>query len=151
MAISLTFAQIQEKFNPTYWKSIDEFEEHYIQFLREKSFSGHIYYTDRAGKEVKYNPVCHWPELKEYEVWMTGYAATGESDVASLYGKAKARNFEEACHIVACKSYLEWTEKDQIEGKSNYDAGRWDYDPHRLSFWGCTFHWSHELAAKTFG
>lgn len=36
-------------------------------------------------------------ELKEYEIWSEGYAATGERCPAHLYGKSKGKNFIEAC------------------------------------------------------
>lgn len=35
--------------------------------------------------------------MKEYEVWIEGYVATGESEKAYCYGTVKANSFEEAC------------------------------------------------------
>lgn len=34
---------------------------------------------------------------KEFEVWMEGYAASGEHSDASFLGKVVAENFDEAC------------------------------------------------------
>jgi hypothetical protein len=35
--------------------------------------------------------------MPEYEIWIEGYAATGERSGASLIGKATGENFDEAC------------------------------------------------------
>lgn len=35
--------------------------------------------------------------MKEFEIWIEGYAATGESSSASYLGKAKGNTFREAC------------------------------------------------------
>jgi hypothetical protein len=151
MAISTTFNQIQKEFNPKYWDSIDELEEYYLRNLSERIYDTN-YYTNRDGVEIKIPPINHFPELKEYEVWSEGWAATGGSGGATLMGKAKARNFAQACHIVMCKSHLEFTEKENDHNYKEYSTpGRWDYDPSRLSYWGCRFFWNKELASKSFG
>lgn len=144
MAITTSFEQLKQKFNPNYWSSIDEFEEYFLQNLSEK-LPDTNYYTDRNGIERTIKPIDHYPELKEYEVWVEGYAATGESGGASLVGKARARNFAQACHIVMCNRYLK---SYKLERDT---PGRWDYDPSRLSYWGCGLFWSEYLAKKTFG
>ena len=96
MAITTNFQIIQKEFNPQYWKSIDEFEEYYLRRIQE-TMADRNYYTDRNGFERRIDFINHHPELKEYEVWCEGYAATGESAGASLVGKAMARNFAQAC------------------------------------------------------
>ncbi len=35
--------------------------------------------------------------MKEYEIWIEGYAATGEHSTASLIGRASGETFDEAC------------------------------------------------------
>lgn len=151
MAITTNFQIIKEKFNPRYWNSIDEFEEYYLRDLSER-LADTNYYTDRNGVEKKIPPINHHPELKEYEVWMEGYSATGESAGASLVGKVKARNFAQACHILMCKQHLEWMEKENQPNYKEYSTpGRWDYDPSRLTYWGRRLYWSEELAKKSFG
>lgn len=35
--------------------------------------------------------------MKEFEIWMEGYAATGESSDAQFIGKIMAETFNEAC------------------------------------------------------
>lgn len=104
MAISLTINDVKEKYIPKYWSSFGEFENYYLQSIRETR-ADTIYYTGKSGVEEKLPPINHFPELKEYEIWEEGYAATGESGTAHLVGKVMARNFGQACHIVMCKSF----------------------------------------------
>lgn len=110
------------------------------------------YYTNKEGIEVTISPVKHFPDLKEYEVWMEGYAATGERGGAHLWGKAYARNFAQACHIVAAESKLKHIKEENNSLNKDYvSPSRWDYDPSRLTYWGCNLHWSEEKAKKSFG
>ena len=151
MAISTSFQDVREIYRPQYWKSLEEFEEYYLRNLSE-TLADTNYYTNRHGVEVKINPINHFPKLKEYEVWMEGFSATGQSAGASLVGKAKARNFAQACHIVMCKQHLEFMEEENQPTYKHYSTpGRWDYDPSRLTYWGCQLYWSEELAKKSFG
>ena len=151
MAILTNYQDIKDKFNPNYWDSIDEFESFYLQELSER-LADTNYYTNKNGEEVKISPVNNYPELKEYEVWMEGYAATGEHGTATLVGKTKARNFAQACHILMCEQKLKSiTEENKPNNKDYVTPGRWDYDPNRLSYWACKMYWSKELASKSFG
>ncbi len=151
MAITTSFTGIQKEFNPQYWKSIDDFEEYYLRRIQE-TMADRNYYTDRNGVERQIDFINHFPELKEYEVWMEGYAATGESSDATLVGKAFARNFAQACDIVMCKNHLAWIEKVNLPDYKEYcPPSKWSYDPSRLSDWGCRLYWSEELARKSFG
>ncbi len=151
MAITTNFQSVREKFNPRYWDSIDEFEEYYLQDFAER-IPDTNYYTDKSGTERVIPPINHFPELREYEVWMEGYAATGESEGASLVGKVKARNFAQACHILMCKQQLERIERENQPSHKGYSTpGRWDYDPSSLTYWGCRLYWSEDLAKKSFG
>lgn len=150
MSISTTYKNIQDEFSPRYWSSIDEFEAHYLTELAEHG--KYNYYTDRNGNTAAFPSINHFPELKEYEVWMEGYAATGESAGAHLVGKAEARNFAQACHIVMCEQYLKQAQTENSPEYTHYiDASRWDYDPRSLGYWGCRLFWSEELARKSFG
>lgn len=151
MAISTNFKKIQEEFNPQYWLSIDEYEAYYLQDLSER-LADRNYYTDRNGVQKEIDAINHFPELKEYEVWMEGYSATGERASACFIGKVKARNFAQACHILMCKQKLESIEEENDPSNKSYvTPGRWDYEPNRLSVWGCKMYWSKELASKSFG
>ena len=151
MAISTNYKTVEEKYNPKYWNDIEEFEEFYLRELAER-LADTNYYTNKSGEEITIPPINHHPELKEYKVWMEGYAATGESGGAHLVGKTKARSFAQACHIVMCEEKLKhMTKENEPNNKQYCTPGRWDYDPSRLSFWGCKLYWSEELASKTFG
>ena len=148
MAISTTFEEIEKKFNSKKWKSIKEFEKYYLRDLSER-LSQINYYTDKEGVKRTIPPVDHYLKLKEYDVWAEGYTVTGYSQKASWIGKVKARNFAQACHILMCRRYLEEIE---IKNRPTYgkfpESGRWDYDPDRLTYWGCKLFWSEELANK---
>lgn len=151
MAISTNFAQIQQKYNSRHWKSVDEFEEFWLKEISETRADTN-YYTDRNGIEQTIKPINHHPVLKEYEVWMEGYAATGESSDATLLGKTLARNFAQACDIIMCKDHLKWINKvNQPDYKEYCPPSTWSYDPHKLSVWACKLYWSEELARKSFG
>ncbi len=151
MAITTNFTEVEKKFNDRYWADIDEFEDFWLRRISETS-SDTNYYTDRNGIEKVIPPINHHPELKEYEVWIEGYAATGESSGASLLGNARARNFGQACHIVMCRDHLKFMEEENAPDYKPYSTpARWDYDPQRLSYWRCSLYWSEELAKKSFG
>ncbi len=151
MAITTSFAEIKQSFNPRYWDSIDEYEEYYLRRIQETK-PDRNYYTDRNGVEKQINFIDHHPTLKEYEVWSEGFAVTGNSESATLLGKAFARNFSQACDIVMCKTHLAWIEKVNHPNYKEYcPPTAWCYDPNRLSDWGCSLYWSKELATKYFG
>lgn len=151
MAIITSFKDVEAKFTPQYWTSIDEFEEYYLRRIQE-TMADRNYYTDRNGVERQIDFIDHHPELKEYEVWSEGYRATGESANASLYGKTLARNFAQACDIIMCKQHLEWIEKVNHPSYKEYNPpSKWCYDPQRLTDWACALYWSKELAKKSFG
>lgn len=151
MAISLNYVSLKQKgYNPKYFNNLEEFIDYHILDLREKG--NYIYYTGPDGVEKKLPAINHYPELKEYEVWIEGYVATGERAEASLIGKAKARNFAQACHIVMCKWKLENIQEENSLKEGEWcDPARWDYDPHTLRFWNCSLYWSEDMARKTFG
>lgn len=152
MAITLTFDDIKNKFNSKLWDSINEFEKFYLEDLTERQHAGRIYYTDRNLQKSEIDAVDHWPFLGDYEVWMEGYSATGEHGSAQLLGKTLARNFAEACHIIECENHLKYIKECHTSNQKGYDSpGRWDYDPNRLTIWGCRLFWSKELASKSFG
>ena len=71
--------------------------------------------------------------MKEYNVYIEGYSATGERGVAKLFGTAVAESFKDACGIVAEDPELEY------------------YDPERLTYWGCRLFDNLKDAQKGFG
>jgi len=72
---------------------------------------------------------------KQWEVWTEGWAATGEGGPATLLGKAIAPTFREACQIVITRKKM--------------NDGNWD--PKRLTYWGCKLYDSEKAARKSFG
>lgn len=112
------------------------------------------YYTDQHGVEHTIKPVNHFPELKEYEVWMSGYRATGESAQAHLVGKIKARNWGQACHMLMAKQFLEYAEKinaPDFDPNSYQTPARWDYDINKFTYWACSLYDNEEDAREQFG
>lgn len=83
--------------------------------------------------------------LVEYEVWVEGFTATGESGQAHLWGKVKARSFKEACHRIACQNYLKNIEEQEM------GLGRWDYNPNRQTLWACRLFETEAEARESFG
>jgi hypothetical protein len=151
MGISTNYKKMREKFNPRYWGSIKEFEEYYLKEISER-LPDTNYYTNEGGVEVVIPPINHHPKLKEYEIWSEGFVATGQSSGAIFWGKVKARNFAQACHILMCQEHLKQIKKENNSEYKKYTTpGRWDYNPQELSYWGCKLYWSEELAKKTFG
>lgn len=151
MAISLTYSDIKNRYSSKHYASFKEFEDHYIKWIREIK-GDTLYYTGKNGKEIKIKPIDHHPKLKEYEVWEEGFVIQGQSGKAILLGKAKARNFAQACHIVVCRRLLEWMDKINDPDYTEYaEPGRWDYDSKKLASWGCSLYWSEKLAKQTFG
>src|ERR1700743_2527239 len=141
MAISTNYRDVEKQYHQEekerYFSSIDEYEGFYLQSISERG--EYNYYTDKSGKEKCIDPVDHFPELKEYEVWSEVYRATGKSGSAHLHGKTLARNFKQACHIVMAYNYLKFIEENENKpgvGKG-YGIGRWDYDPSRLTYSRC--------------
>lgn len=75
------------------------------------------------------------PFAMEYEVWIEGYAATGDRANARFLGKFSGPDFKSAC-IEAMKA-LKW------------DMGY--YDEERNSFWACRFYDNEREARASFG
>ena len=75
------------------------------------------------------------PYTTKYDVWIEGYAATGERGTAQKLAEGvKADSFKQACEFYA----------DQfIEGGC--------YDPGRNTYWGCRLFDNEEDARKSFG
>lgn len=72
--------------------------------------------------------------LMHYDVWMEGYAATGEYGTAQKLGSAKAASFKEACKIVATRQGM---------GELYSEATN--------TLWACKLHPTEEAARKAFG
>lgn len=150
MAITTSYRDIVSKYDPRRFPTIEAFEEYHLRWLAETRQDTN-YYTDANGVERKIPPVNHHPELKEYEVWREGYAATGEHSGASLLGRVQARNFRQACHILMCTRYLQQSHEANKPEYSEYYNTDWCYDPNKLTDWGCHLYWDEKQARKSFG
>lgn len=73
--------------------------------------------------------------LRQFNVWMEGYVATGQSARAELCGTYTASTFRDAVEM--------WVNENATRRK--------DYDPHKLSFWGCAFFDNEADARRGFG
>ncbi|MCH7381195.1 hypothetical protein [Acinetobacter higginsii] len=75
--------------------------------------------------------------MKNYQVWLEGYAATGEQQPAQFVGVVNADNFENAIEILLKQK--EWDMKffNIVRGTPVY--------------WGCRFFDNETDARKSFG
>lgn len=73
-------------------------------------------------------------DLKDFAIWMEGYAATGEHGYAQYMATIKATNFAEACHKLAL--LREWGDL---------------YDPDELSYWRCCLFPNEQEARQGYG
>jgi hypothetical protein len=74
-------------------------------------------------------------DMREYDIWIEGFAATGNHQRAQYLGKHKGFSFEDAC-------------------KAACIARKWDmssYDEKRNSYWGCKFFDNEKGARASFG
>jgi hypothetical protein len=77
--------------------------------------------------------------MKEYEVWLEGFSATGERGPAHLCGIFRAETFANACYQWVC-SLPEIHRKFFRVHKNN-----------QLTYWGCRFFDNEKDARKSFG
>lgn len=86
---------------------------------------------------------------REYEIWMEGYSATGESAGAQMIGKAIGSSFDEAV-----TNYMNKTAKHGIEvnGRERYRTDE-DYKNRRSNWniWACSLFDNEADARKSFG
>lgn len=73
--------------------------------------------------------------MSTFNIWMAGYAATGEKSTAQLLAEnVEADNFRAAC-VKYGTTDNKW---------SNY------FDSEKLTYWGCTLHDNESDARKEF-
>lgn len=98
--------------------------------------------------------------MKKFQVWIEGYAATGEHSPASLIGEVEAENFDEAC-IKLCGDKLDKNDDGSYirskiishapaAGKERTD---WFMDDNigNFSIWSCKLYDNEKEARKYFG
>ena len=75
-------------------------------------------------------------QIKAFNLWIEGYACTGNSSTASFLGTYEADNFENACD--------KWA--DTIKEKEYYQR-----NGSIASYWGCRIYDNEADARKSFG
>ena len=81
--------------------------------------------------------------MKKYQVWMGGYAATGDHAPAEFCGEYDAESFVEACAA--------WVNEDKKERKKYFNPNNSIFSPPRPTYWGCSFYDNEADARETFG
>ncbi len=71
--------------------------------------------------------------MTEWNIWMSGYQATCEHETAQFVGVFKAETFAEACAAAAV------------------EKGWKNFDPVRLTEWGCGLYDNEADARRAFG
>lgn len=84
---------------------------------------------------------------REYEIWIEGYAATGEHSTASYIGKGFGETFEEA---VINFRYPDDGEPINLDKDENQPDGFRRYGG-RLCSWACGYFDNESDARKSFG
>jgi len=88
--------------------------------------------------------------MKEYEIWIEGYAATGESSGASYIGKATGNNFEEACKNFRYPDNIYSYLGDKIIINQG-EPLKLDENRKYPSIWACRLYDNESDARKSFG
>lgn len=88
--------------------------------------------------------------MKEYEIWIEGYAATGEHSPASFIGKSKGDNFEDACkNFEYPENIMSFLGDEIIIHKG--DKLKLDTHYPYPSIWACILYDNETDARKSFG
>lgn len=82
--------------------------------------------------------------MKVYDVWVEGYAATGEHGRAWKMGSAPAESFADACKAVFMRSI-----KNEYGDFVDRDIGL--FDPEELSYWRCYMYPTEAEARRSYG
>ncbi len=130
--------------------TIIEYISYRIMLVREKGSA--ITYMDEQGIIHKHEGINHFPQLKEYEIWMEGFKTKDNEIVqASLVTILYARNFAQACHMAMCEAFLRYCTKVNDPSFDGYAEVGWTYSPKMLTDWGCRLFWNEQMARKSFG
>lgn len=91
-------------------------------------------------------------EEKEFEIWIEGYAATGEHGTANYIGNATGQSFKEACeNFTYPEDIMGYDSSTIIVHKGDrlkLDEGRhYDYP----SIWACRLYDNEADARRSFG
>lgn len=95
-------------------------------------------------------------EVKTWEIWSEGYAATGEQQPAHFYGTAEGETFEEACEnfrqpedlVRSWDGFIMVHKGDPLNLDRNENGGfRYGYP----SIWACRLYDNETDARKRYG
>jgi hypothetical protein len=75
---------------------------------------------------------------KVFEIWSEGFRATGDIGTAHKHGEQEGEDFADAC-------------RKQFADDPPNDWGRSDFDPDRLTYWGCRLFDNEADARERFG
>ncbi len=87
--------------------------------------------------------------MKTFQIWMEGYAATGERGTANMIGTGQGETFDDAV-----RDYMARTPKHGIEenGRNRYiNESAYQRRPSNWNIWGCNLYDNEAEARKTFG
>ena len=81
--------------------------------------------------------IAEEPEsVKSFDIWIEGYAATGDRAQAEYLGKSSGTSFQKACEAILIKL-----------GRKTKGL----YNPELNTYWGCKFYDNEKDARKYFG
>lgn len=103
--------------------------------------------------------------MKEYEIWIEGYSATGEHSDASFIGKAMGETFDEACsnfeypddlknpYYTGDENVAEYFHRkgDKLPLDTNSDGTLRRQNRGGYSIWACMLFENEADARKSFG
>jgi len=96
--------------------------------------------------------------MKEYEIWIEGYSATGESGIANFIGKASGNTFVEACNNFEYPEDIKAQYRDEIivrKGEKlkldGMSINNYVENAPVPKIWGCLLFDNETDARKSFG
>lgn len=87
--------------------------------------------------------------MKEFEIWVEGYAATGERGTANMIGKGIGNTFDEAVEDYMSKNPNHGIERN--ERKSYFDDLGYQNRRSDWNIWACSLFDNEADARKSFG
>lgn len=87
--------------------------------------------------------------MKEFEIWMEGYSATGESGTAQMIGKGVGETFDDAVKDYMSKNLnhgIRPNTRDRYMTEEYYNNRRSNWN-----IWACNLFDNEEDARKSFG
>lgn len=88
--------------------------------------------------------------MTEYEIWIEGFAATGQHQKAHLIGKSKGNTFKEACENFRHPEDIMKYDGTEVLVKKGTPLSL-DEDREAPSIWACKLHDNEQDARKAFG